>query len=66
MSTNPQLDSKLVENQQQPAVPTATLTLNVNELNVVLAGLQELPHRVVDSIIKNLMTQAQAQLGQPQ
>jgi hypothetical protein len=66
MATNPQLDSKLVENQQPPAVPTATFTLNVNELNVVLAGLQELPHRVVDSIIKNLMSQAQAQLGGPQ
>lgn len=66
MSTNPQLDSKLVENQQQPAVPTASFTLNVNELNIVLAGLQELPHRVVDALIKNLMTQAQSQLGQPQ
>jgi hypothetical protein len=66
MSTNPQLDSKLVENQQQPAVPTATFTLNVNELNVILAGLQELPHRVVDALIKNLMTQAQSQLGNPQ
>ena len=66
MSTNPQLDSKLVENQQQPAVPTASFTLNVNELNVIFAGLQELPHRVVDALIKNLMTQAQSQLGQPQ
>jgi hypothetical protein len=66
MSTNPQLDSKLVENQQQAAVPTATFTLNVNELNIVFAGLQELPHRVVDSLIKNLMSQAQAQLGAPQ
>ena len=66
MATNPQLDSKLVENQQQPAVPTASFTLNVNELNVIFAGLQELPHRVVDALIKNLMTQAQSQLGQPQ
>jgi hypothetical protein len=66
MATNPQLDSKLVENQQQAAVPTASFTLNVNELNIILAGLQELPHRVVDALIKNLMTQAQSQLGQPQ
>ena len=66
MSTNPQLDSKLVENQQQAAVPTATFTLNVNDLNIVFAGLQELPHRVVDTLIKNLMSQAQAQLGPPQ
>lgn len=66
MATNPQLDSKLVENQQPPAAPTATFTLNVNELNVVLAGLQELPHRVVDALIKNLVSQAQAQFGGPQ
>jgi len=66
MATNPQLDSKLEENQQQAAVPTASFTLNVNELNIILAGLQELPHRVVDALIKNLMTQAQSQLGQPQ
>jgi hypothetical protein len=65
MSTNPQLDSKLVENQQQPAVPTAKFEVNVNELNIIFAGLQELPHRIVDGLIKNLMSQAQAQLGGP-
>jgi hypothetical protein len=43
-----------------------TLTVNVNELNVIMGGLQELPHRVVDPILKKLFQQAQAQLGSPQ
>ena len=60
---NPELDSKLVENQQ---APTVTLTVNVNELNIIMGGLQELPHRVVDPLLKKLFQQAQAQLGQPQ
>ncbi len=63
MATNPELDSKLVENQQ---VPEVTLNVNVNELNIIMGGLQELPHRIVDPILKKLFQQAQAQLGQPQ
>lgn len=66
MATNPELDSKLVENQQAQPAPTVTLTVDVNELNVIMGGLQELPHRVVDPILKKLFQQAQAQLGQPQ
>jgi hypothetical protein len=63
MATNPELDSKLVENQQ---VPEVTLDVNVNELNVIMGALQELPHRVVDPLLQKLFKQAQAQLGQPQ
>jgi hypothetical protein len=66
MANNPELDSKLVENQQAPQAPTVTLTVDVNELNIIMGGLQELPHRVVDPILKKLFQQAQAQLGQPQ
>lgn len=66
MATNPELDSKLVENQQAPQTPTVSLTLDVNELNVVMGALQELPHRVVDPLLKKVFQQAQAQLGQPQ
>ena len=62
MATNPELDPKLAETQQQQ-VPTVTLTVDVNELNVIMGGLQELPHRVVDPILKKLFSQAQAQLG---
>ena len=68
MATNPELDPMLDENQQAQAqqVPDVTLTVNVNELNVIMGGLQELPHRVVDPVLKKLFQQAQAQLGQPQ
>jgi hypothetical protein len=66
MANNPELDSKLVENQQAPQAPTVTLTVDVNELNIIMGGLQELPHRVVDPVLKKLFQQAQAQLGQPQ
>lgn len=62
MATNPELDPKLVENQTQQ-VPEVTLNVNVNELNVIMGGLQELPHRVVDGLLRKLMEQAQAQLG---
>lgn len=63
MATNPELDPKLVENQQAQT-PTVTLTVDVNELNVIMAALQELPHRVADPILKKLFQDAQAQLGQ--
>ena len=68
MATNPELDPMLAENQQAQAqqVPDVTLTVNVNELNVIMGGLQELPHRVVDPVLKKLFQQAQTQLGQPQ
>lgn len=68
MATNPELDPMLAENQQAQAqqTPTVTLTVDVNELNVIMGGLQELPHRVVDPLLKKLFQQAQAQLGQPQ
>ena len=65
MATNPELDPMLAENQQ-PQTPTVTLTVDVNELNIIMGGLQELPHRVVDPVLKKLFQQAQAQLGQPQ
>jgi len=40
------------------------VSLTVTELNIVLQSLQELPHRVVDPLLKKLVTQAQQQLGQ--
>jgi hypothetical protein len=65
MAENAELDAKLVENQQQ-AAPTVHFEMNINEVNVILAALQELPHRVADPILRKLMEQAQAQLVQPE
>jgi hypothetical protein len=65
MATNPELDPMLAENQQAQAqqAPTVTLSVDVNELNIIMGGLQELPHRVVDLLLRKLMEQAQTQLG---
>lgn len=43
--------------------PTIALELLVTEVNVVLAGLQELPFKVADPLLKNIIAQAQAQLS---
>ena len=50
--------------QQQPQEQSVSLSMTVNELNVVLQSLQELPHRVADPLLKKLIAQAQQQLGQ--
>lgn len=42
--------------------PNVTLDLTVNDVNLVLAALQELPHKVSDATIRKIMEQAQAQL----
>lgn len=52
------------ETPQVDTNPELTLTLCVNDINIVLAGLQELPFKVADPLIKNIMQQAQAQLVQ--
>ena len=63
MATNPELDPKLAENQQAQ-VQTVNLSVDINELNIIMGGLQELPHRVVDPLLKKIMQQAQEQLQQ--
>ena len=63
MATNPELDPMLAENQvPQQQEPMVNVEVTVNELNVIFASLQELPHRVADPILKKLFAQAQAQL----
>ncbi|CAB4142949.1 hypothetical protein UFOVP447_56 [uncultured Caudovirales phage] len=55
----------IVENEAaQPvaANPSVTLEVNVNELNVIIGALQELPHRVVDGLLRKLIDSAKAQL----
>lgn len=55
---NPQLDNLDVNNQQ----PKVKIELTINEFNTIMAALQELPHRVVDPLLKNLISQAQPQV----
>jgi hypothetical protein len=60
--SNTELDAKVIEDQQPQQ--TVNLSLGINDLNIVMAALQELPHRVADPVLRNLMGQAQAQLQQ--
>jgi hypothetical protein len=48
----------------QPTEQTVKLEVNVNELNVILGALQELPHRVADPVLKKVFSQAQEQMQQ--
>jgi len=50
---------KFVEEQKRDGV---TIELTVNEVNVVLGALGELPHRVSDPVIRKVFAQAQQQL----
>jgi hypothetical protein len=56
--SNEQLD-KLAQ-QEAPAVK---LELTVQEVNVVMGALQELPHRVVDGLLRKIIGQAQPQVS---
>lgn len=42
--------------------PILTLTLTVNEINAVLAGLQELPAKVCNPLSQKIQKEAQEQL----
>jgi hypothetical protein len=56
MSENNELESK-------PSEPEVSLRVTVQELNIVMASLQELPHRIADPLLRKLMQQAQEQLN---
>ena len=47
---------------QQTQNPSLTLTLTLQEVNVVIAALQEVPFKVADPVLKVLVPQAQEQL----
>lgn len=55
---NSELDSKLMNEE-----PKVTITTTIQEINIVLAGLQELPHKVSDGIIRKIYEQVNSQLS---
>lgn len=55
---NPEFN--MANRKEQPQV--VKLELNVNDLNIVMGALQELPHRIVDQLLKNILAQVQPQL----
>jgi hypothetical protein len=60
---NKELDHLDVDNQAAPQEPVVKLDLLVNDVNLVLAALQELPHKVSDPLLRKIMGQANAQLA---
>ena len=52
-----------MDNVQTEAV--VTLELNINEVNLVLGALRELPHRVVNDLLNKVIAQAQKQVPAP-
>lgn len=44
--------------------PTLTLELTLNEINAILAAMQELPAKVCNPISQKITQQAKVQLGQ--
>ncbi len=59
---NEELD-KFDEAQQQMQPPVLNFTLSVDEVNIIFRALGELPHRISDPVIRNVMAQAQAQIN---
>ena len=59
-----ELENSTETNQQE--IPNVVLTLNLNDVNLVLNALQELPHKIVDKVLQNIFAQAQSQLQQKQ
>jgi hypothetical protein len=47
---------------KQEAEKELKFTLKVSEANIILAALEELPHKVSRKIIDNMIQQAQSQL----
>ncbi len=46
--------------------PTFTIEINLEETNMVLAALQELPAKICNPISEKIKTQAQAQIAELQ
>ena len=45
---------------------TITLELSINDVNLILTGLRELPHRMSDEVIKRFIENIQKQIPQVQ
>ena len=62
MSDIETVEAKDVPQQPEPEI---TLTLKVSDVNLVLASLDEMPHKMSRRIIDSIIQQAQSQIQQP-
>ena len=49
--------------QEQNPNPTFTFTLTLEEANIILAGLQELPGKICNPLSEKIKAQAQEQIA---
>ena len=61
MSDIENVEAKEVQQPEQEL----KFTLTVSEANIVLAALDEMPHKVSRRVIDNVIQQAQSQIQQP-
>ena len=61
MSDIENVEAKEVQQPEQEL----KFTLTVSEANIVLAALDEMPHKVSRRVIDNIIQQAQSQIQQP-
>lgn len=57
-----------MDNNATPTNPNdieVGLRLNVNDVNIIIGGLRELPHRISDEVIRKVISQAQGQVPNP-
>lgn len=47
-------------NQTQNQNPSVTISLTAQEINVILAALQEVPYRIADPVLKTIVPQVQS------
>jgi hypothetical protein len=48
--------------EQQAQEETVTLALNSRQFNVIVAGLGELPHKISNDVLQNIVAQVQKQI----
>lgn len=61
--SNPSLDRLDVNNPQNQQEQTLRFEVSIQEFNVILGALQEIPHRIADPILKKIFGQAQNQIS---
>jgi len=59
-------DQTTEQTQVQAKDVFVNLRVNVEEVNVILAGLEELPHKISRRVVDNIIGQSQEQLKKPE
>ena len=63
--SNENLDRLDVNNPANQQEQKVSIEFGIQDLNTVMAALQELPHRIADPLLRKIMAQAQAQVQPP-